>query len=107
MLVLTAPILDGKKVVEYKGLVISRDVRALNVFRDIFTAFRDFFGGRSNSYQEVMQEMQQELIAELKREAQMMGANAIIGFSLDFDNVGSKGKSLLMAAAQGTAVVIE
>ena len=34
-------------------------------------------------------------------------ANAIVGFSLDYDNIGSKNKSLLMASAKGTAVVIE
>jgi len=36
-----------------------------------------------------------------------MGANAIIGFTLDFDNVGAKNKSLIMAFAKGTAVRIE
>ena len=105
--IFTTPILDGIKIKEYKGFVIVRNVRAVNVIRDFFTSFRDIFGGRSESYQEVMRLMQNDVIAEAKAEAVRLGANAIVGFNLDYDNVGSKNKSLLMASAKGTAVVIE
>jgi uncharacterized protein YbjQ (UPF0145 family) len=54
-----------------------------------------------------MKEMQDEVIAEAKVEADRLGANAIVGFSIDYDNIGSKQNSLLMASAKGTAVVIE
>ena len=105
--IFTTPILDGIRIKEYKGLVMVRNVRALNIIRDLFTSFRDVFGGRSKAYQEVMMSMQDEVIAEAKEEAVRLGGNAIVGFSLDYDNVGSKDKSLLMASAKGTAVVIE
>jgi uncharacterized protein YbjQ (UPF0145 family) len=105
--IFTTPILDGIKIKEYKGFVIARNVRAVNIVRDFFTSFRDIFGGRSESYQEVMRLMQEDVIAEARAEAARLGANAIVGFNLDYDNVGSKGKSLLMASAKGTAVVIE
>ena len=105
--IFTTPILDGIKIKEYKGIVIARNVRAINIVRDFFTSFRDIIGGRSGSYQEVMKAMQAEVVAEAKVEAKKLGANAIVGFSLDYDNIGSKRKSLLMASAKGTAVVIE
>jgi len=104
--IFTTPILDGIKIRQYKGIVIVRNVRAVNVIRDFFTSFRDIFGGRSESYQEVMKLMQNDVIAEAKGEAMRLGANAIVGFTLDYDNVGSKNKSLVMASARGTAVVI-
>ena len=105
--IFTTPILDGIRIKEYKDLVVVRNVRAINIIRDFFTIFRDIFGGRSGAYQEVMKSMQDDVIAEAKEEAIRLGANAIVGFSLDYDNVGSKRKSLLMASAKGTAVVIE
>ena len=105
--IFTTPILDGIKIKEYKGIVIVRNVRAVNIVRDFFTSFRDIFGGRSASYQEVMRLMQDDVIAEAKQEARRLGGNAIVGFALDYDNVGSKNKSLVMASARGTAVVIE
>ena len=107
MEIFTAPIIEGRKIVEYKGLVTAKNVRAVNIIRDFFTSFRDFFGGRSGSYQEVMDDIQREVIQDISREAENMGANAIVAFQLDFDNVGSKNKSLIMAFAKGTAVVIE
>ena len=105
--IFTTPILDGLRITEYKDVIIVRNVRGVNIVRDFLTVFRDIFGGRSGSYQEVMKQMQDDVMAEAKAEARRMGANAIVGFSLDYDNVGSKGKSLLMASAKGTAVVIE
>jgi len=105
--IFTTQILDGIKIKEYKGFVVARNVRAINVVRDFCTSFRDVFGGRSGSYQEVMRMMQEDVIAEVKEEARKAGGNAIVGFALDYDNIGSKNKSLLMASAKGTAVVIE
>ncbi len=107
MEILTVPIVEGRTVVEYKGLVTAKNVRAVNVIRDFFTSFRDFFGGRSGSYQEVMDDIQYEVTEEIAQEAERIGANAIIGFDIDFDNIGAKNKSLIMAFARGTAVVLE
>ncbi len=107
MEILTTPIVEGRRIVEYKGLVTERNTRAMNIIRDFFTSFRDIFGGRSGSYQEVMDAVQKEVIAEISNEAEKLGANAIIGFQLDFDNIGSKRKSLIMAFAKGTAVVLK
>ena len=104
--ILTTPILEGVNVTAYKGLVTARNVRGVNVIRDFFTTFRDFFGGRSASYQEVMSDMEREVLAEIRTSAAYLGANAVIGFTLDFENIGSKNKSLLMAHGKGTAVVI-
>jgi len=54
-----------------------------------------------------MRMMQDDVIAEARNEAIRLGANAIVGFSLDYDNIGSKNKSLLMASSKCTAVVID
>ena len=84
--IFTAPILEGLKIVEYKGLVTARNVRAVNAVRDFFTSFRDIFGGRSDSYQEVMTDMEREVFTEISMQARALGANAVIGVGLDFEN---------------------
>ena len=104
--IFTTPILDGIAIKEYKGIVISRNVRAINIIRDFFTSFRDIFGGRSGSYQGVVDDMYRDVMVELRSHAQQMGATAIIGFRIDFESVGAKRKSLIMAVASGTAVRI-
>jgi uncharacterized protein YbjQ (UPF0145 family) len=105
-LIVTVPVLDGIHVQEYLGPVVVRTVRAVNVVRDFFTSFRDIFGGRSGSYQGVADNMYRDLMVDLRQSAERMGANAIIGFRVDFESVGAKRKSLVMAVAQGTAVRI-
>jgi len=70
MQIYTTPIIEGIQIREYKGLVTAKNVRAINVIRDFFTSFRDFFGGRSGSYQGIMDEMQQEVIYEISQEAE-------------------------------------
>jgi uncharacterized protein YbjQ (UPF0145 family) len=107
MIITTTHTLQDRKITEYKGLISAKNVRGINVIRDFLTAFRDFFGGRSGSYQDVMTAMEQELLLELQQQATALGANAVIGVTIDFDNVGSKNKSLLMAYAKGTAIVTE
>ena len=107
MVITTTHTLQDKKIIEYKGIISAKNVRGINIIRDFLTSFRDFFGGRSGSYQDVMSAMEQEILGELEQQATSMGANAIIGVTIDFDNVGAKNKSLLMAYAKGTAIVIE
>jgi uncharacterized protein YbjQ (UPF0145 family) len=101
--IFTTPILDGIKITEYKGIVIVRNVSAINIVKDLMTRVRDVVGGRSGSYQQAMKKMQEEVLAEVKAEAEEKGANAIVDFSLDYDSI----DGLLMASAKGTAVVIE
>lgn len=105
--ILTVPLVEGLTIVEYKGLVTARNVRGINVVRDLLTAFRDVFGGRSGSYEKVMADMEQEVLNEIQAAACQLGANAVLSFSLDFDNIGAKGKSLIMAYGRGTAVVVQ
>jgi uncharacterized protein YbjQ (UPF0145 family) len=107
ILILTTPLVEGFTVTEYKGLVTARNVRAVNVVRDFFTTFRDIVGGRSASYEEVMTDMEREVLLEIQSDAVRLGGNAVIGFTLDFENIGSKNKSMLMANGKGTAVVIQ
>jgi uncharacterized protein YbjQ (UPF0145 family) len=105
-MMVTTPILDGVEIQEYLGPVVVRNVRAVNILRDLLTSFRDIFGGRSGSYQEVIDDMYREIFQEVAGQARAMGATAVIGLRVDFDSVGAKNKSLIMAVAQGTAVKI-
>ena len=105
MLITTTPILEGCPIKEYKGIVTVETIIAANMFRDIAAGFRDIFGGRSGSYETVIREAKETAIRELEKKAEAQGANAIVGFAIDYETMG-KGASLLMAAARGTAVVI-
>ncbi|MFC2394258.1 MAG: heavy metal-binding domain-containing protein [Alloprevotella tannerae] len=105
MILTTTPTIEGYPVKQYLGVVASETIIGANVFRDIMAGLRDFFGGRSSSYEEVLKKAKDTALQELQERATAMGANAIIGIDLDYETVGANG-SMLMVTASGTAVVI-
>lgn len=90
----------------YYGIVSGETIIGANVLRDFMASLRDFFGGRSGSYEEVLREAKQTALQEMSNEAERMGANAVVGIDLDYETVGSSG-SMLMVTCSGTAVRIE
>ena len=105
MILTATPTIEGYPVKQYLGVVASETIIGANVFRDIMAGLRDFFGGRSSSYEEVLKKAKDTALQELQERATAMGANAVIGIDLDYETVGANG-SMLMVTASGTAVVI-
>ncbi len=105
MLLTTTSTIEGRPVHEYIGIVNAQSIIGANIFKDIFAGLRDVFGGRSKTYEKVLEQAKEDALRELSEKAQSMGANAIIGVDLDFETVGSGG-SMLMVIASGTAVRI-
>ena len=105
MILTTTPQIEGHPIREYKGLVTGETIIGANVIKDIKASIKDFFGGRSGSYERVLIEAKETSLREMTERAQSMGANAIVGIDIDYETIGEKG-SMLMVAASGTAVVI-
>lgn len=105
MIITTTPLIEGHPVREYRGVVSSETIIGANAVRDFMANIRDFFGGRSGAYEEVLREAKETAMRELEERAVQLGANAIVGVDLDYETVGASG-SMLMVTASGTAVII-
>lgn len=105
MLLTTTNNVEGRPVQQYIGIVTAETIIGANIFKDIFAGIRDIVGGRSGTYERVIEEARTNALKELEMKAMQMGANAVIGIDLDFETVGSNG-SMLMVIATGTAVRI-
>ena len=103
MLLTTTNTLDGKKIVEYYGIVTGEAIIGANIFKDIVASITDIVGGRSGSYEKVLLEAKDNALRELEDKARQLGANAVIGIDLDYETLGSN-NSMLMVSASGTAV---
>ena len=106
MLLTTTPTVEGRRIVTYYGVVTGETIIGANVMRDFLAGIRNFFGGRSGAYEEVLREAKNTALEEMSREAQRLGANAVVGIDLDYETVGGSG-SMLMVTCSGTAVRID
>lgn len=104
MIVTTTGSVEGKKITQYHGVVAGEAVMGANFIRDFFARVTDVLGGRSGAYQKELRKARAIALEELMEEAQDMGANAVVGVSMDTEVMGD---SMLMMVATGTAVTVE
>lgn len=105
MLISTTPFIEGRPVREYKGAIYSTSILGANVVLDLMSAIRDFIGGKSKSYERVLARAREDALKSLVKEAEKVGANAIVAVDLDYNTVGPNGQ-MLMVSVSGTAVVL-
>ncbi len=103
MLITTTNVVEGRPIQEYLGVINAQSIIGANIFKDIFAGLRDVFGGRSKTYERVLEQAKEDALRELAEKAQSLGANGVVGVDLDFETIGSGG-SMLMVIATGTAV---
>lgn len=105
MIISTTPSIEGKKVLEYKGIVFGEVISGVDFIKDFAAGLTNFFGGRSNSYEGELIEARENAIFEMEKRAESMGANAVIGVDVDYEVLG-QANNMLMVTVSGTAVVI-
>jgi uncharacterized protein YbjQ (UPF0145 family) len=98
--------IEGKRIIEYKGIVFGEVVSGVNFIKDFAAGLSNFFGGRSKSYEGELIEARENAIREMEMRASRLGANAVVGVRIDYEVLG-QGGNMLMVTASGTAVVIE
>ena len=65
MLMTTTALVEGKQVTKYHGVVTGEAIIGANAIRDLFAGLRDFFGGRSSSYEEVLRKAKDKALQEM------------------------------------------
>ena len=106
MILTTTPSVEGKKIVEYKGIVCGEVITGVNFVKDFMAGIRDFVGGRSNSYEQELIAARDNALREMQARALEIGANAVVGIDIDYEVLGSSG-GMLMVSSSGTAVILE
>lgn len=104
MIITTTQTIEGKTIQEYRGIVFGEVISGVNVFKDIAAGMRNFFGGRSATYEEELMNARQEALLELEQRAAAVGANAVVGVDIDYEVLGAD-NGMLMVTVSGTAVV--
>ena len=106
MIITTTNSIEGSKVEKYLGVVTTNLVIGTNFFSDFKASFTDFFGGMSGTYRKQMDTLYQRAYDALSIKASSIGANCVLGFKIDFDELSGKGTQMFMISVSGTAVKI-
>ena len=106
MILSTTPAIGGHAIREYKGVVFGEVITGVNFLKDFAASIRNFFGGRSGSYENELVQARQNAMEEMAQRARSMGANAVVGIDIDYEVLGAD-NGMLMVTASGTAVIID
>lgn len=104
MIVTTTEAIQGKRIVQTFGLVRGNTIRARHIGRDIMAGLKNIVGGEIHEYTKLMSEAREQALDRMQHQAQLLGANAIIGMRLTTSVIMGGAAELL---AYGTAVRVE
>ncbi|NYZ10957.1 heavy metal-binding domain-containing protein [Azospirillum sp. RWY-5-1] len=103
MIITTTDSVEGRRVVEYLGVVTGEAIIGVNIFRDMFSGIRDIIGGRAGGYQNALRDAREAAFTDMQDMAHSRGADAIVAVDVDYEVLG-KENGMLMVSVNGTAV---
>jgi len=68
----------GKKIVEHYGIVAGSTIRAKHIGKDIAASLKNIVGGEIKGYTELLQESRTQATERMVKQAEQLGANAVI-----------------------------
>lgn len=101
MLVVTTERIPGYEVEESLGEVFGVVVRSRGLGGNFVAGLRSIVGGEIHEYTELLEHARQDAIDRLKRNAQAMGADAVVMMRFDSSEIG---QTMSEIVAYGTAV---
>ena len=107
MILTSSNTLENKEIIEYKGLVTGESLIGANIYKDLFSGVRDVVGGRTSRYEEEIKKARDIAFESMNEKAEQLGANAIIGLKVSYDNLGGTMRNTILVTAYGTAVKFE
>lgn len=104
MTITTLETVPGHKIVEHFGVISGSTVRAKHIGKDIFAGLKNIIGGELKGYTELMEETREQSIQRMIAQAQLKGANAVVGVRFATSDVAPGAAEVF---AYGTAVRVE
>ncbi|MET1080429.1 MAG: YbjQ family protein [Pseudomonas sp.] len=96
--------LPGRRIVRHLGLVQGSTVRSKHAGKDLLAGLKNFVGGELKAYTELLNESRQEAVARMVKQAQGLGANAVVNIRFSTANIAAGAAEVM---AYGTAVTVE
>jgi uncharacterized protein YbjQ (UPF0145 family) len=101
MIIITSSQVFGRGIKETLGLVRGNTIRAKHIGKDIMAVFRNIVGGEIKEYTEALDEAREEAMKRMIKNAEELGADAIVDVRFTTSQVMAGAAELLV---YGTAV---
>jgi uncharacterized protein YbjQ (UPF0145 family) len=93
----------GRTIKDHFGIVSGSTVRAKHVGRDIMAGLKNIVGGELKGYTELLQESRRQATERMIKQAEQLGANAIVNIRFATSSVAQGASELYV---YGTAVKV-
>jgi len=101
MIIVISDQIFGQDIKESLGLVKGNTIRAKHIGKDILAGLRNIVGGEIKEYTEALNEAREEALGRMVKNAEKIGADAIIGVRFTTSAIMAGSAELLV---YGTAV---
>ena len=101
MIITTSENIPGKEIYNILGIARGSTVRARNLGRDIFAAFKNVVGGEIEEYTRLQADAREQALERMIADAQKLDANAVINLRFSTSLIMQGASEIL---AYGTAV---
>lgn len=101
MIITTTEFIPHRNINEVLGVARGSTVRARHVGRDITAVFKNIVGGEIEEYTELQAHSREQALERMKKDAEKMGADAVIGVRITTSMVTTGAAEIL---SYGTAV---
>ncbi len=104
MILVTTEAIPERKIKKTLGLVRGSCGKAKHIGRDIGALLKNIVGGELKGYEELLDEARETALERLAKEAEKLGANAVVGIRFASSSIMQGASEIL---AYGTAVIVE
>ncbi len=104
MILTTSEQVPGYEIKEILGIVSASIVLTRHIGKDILATLRNIIGGEVKEYTEVMAQARDKALERLRKKAESMGANAVIGIRFTTSAIARNAAEVMV---YGTAVILE
>ena len=104
MILATTEDIAGRGIEQVLGLVRGNTIRARHLGRDFLAGLRNIVGGEIKDYTRMLSDARDQAIQRMTREAEQLGADAILGVRFTTSQTMSGAAEIL---AYGTAVRLQ
>lgn len=88
------------------GVIGAEAIAGMNIFKDAMIGLRNIVGGHSETLARDLKRLRSAALEDLRTEARRLGADAVVGVSIGYQDLAASGSTMLMVTATGTAVTL-